>query len=111
MDLSIQKRTEPNGVVVLQLGGGIVAGRCDALERALADAVAAGAQCVVLDLGGVTFLDSAGIGSVVACLSRLKKAGGELRIAAASGRVLEVLQMTQVDKVVRMFPDAAAAMK
>ncbi len=111
MELSIQKRIEPNGIIVLQLGGGIVAGRCDALERAIADTIAGGARCVVLDLGGITFLDSAGIGSVVACLSKLKKAGGELRIAAATGRVFEVLQMTQVDKVVRLFPDAAAATK
>jgi len=51
------------------------------------------------------------VGTIVACFSRLKKSGGDLRIAGANGKAESVMKMTQVDKVICFFPttDAAAA--
>jgi anti-sigma B factor antagonist len=109
MQLSIQQKSAASGAVVLALEGGIVAGRCPALEEHVVALVASGQTRVVLDLTGVTMLDSAGVGSIVACLTKLKKAGGDLRIAGACGKAESVLKMTQVDKVIRFFPTVEAA--
>lgn len=109
MQLSIQQKTAANGAIVLALEGGIVAGRCTALEQQVAALVASGQKSVVLDLAGITMLDSAGVGTIVACLTKLKKAGGDLRIAGACGKAESVLKMTQVDKVIRFFPTVEAA--
>lgn len=109
MQLSIQQKTTANGAVVLALEGGIVAGRCAALEQQVAALAAGGQKCVVLDLAGITMLDSAGVGTIVACLTKLKKAGGDLRIAGAGGKAESVLKMTQMDKVLGMYPDVESA--
>lgn len=109
MQLSIQQKSAASGTIVLALEGGIVAGRCTALEQQVAALIAAGERRVVLDLAGITMLDSAGVGTIVACLTKLKKAGGDLCIAGACGKAESVLKMTQVDKAIRFFPTVEAA--
>lgn len=109
MQLSIQTKSAANGAVVLALEGGIVAGRCNALEERIAALVAGGQGLIVLDLTDITMLDSAGVGTIVACLTKMKKAGGDLRIAGATGKAESVLRMTQMDKIVRFYATAEAA--
>jgi len=109
MQLSIQQKSAANGAVVLALEGGIVAGRCPALEEQVAALIAGGQKRLVFDVAAVTMLDSAGVGTIVACLTKLKKAGGDLRIACACGKAESVLKMTQVDKVIRFYPTVEAA--
>jgi anti-sigma B factor antagonist len=49
-----------------------------------------------LDLAGVTFMDSSGLGAMVAIRNAALAAGGELRIVACSSRVLELLTLTDL---------------
>jgi anti-anti-sigma factor len=62
---------------------------------------------VIFDLTEVTYLDSSGIGILVMCHAKLKKAGGTLRIAGALGLVEETLEMTNVNKIVCFYPTVA----
>jgi anti-sigma B factor antagonist len=64
---------------------------------------------VVLDVAGLNQIDSTGVGIVVMCSGKLKKAGGELRLAGASGMVEKVLKMTSIDQIIHFYPTAAAA--
>jgi anti-anti-sigma factor len=67
---------------------------------------------VIFDLAKVTVLDSTGVGIVVMCYARIKKAGGSLHIAGANGMVEQTLRMTNVDRLIDLYPnvsDAAAA--
>ena len=59
---------------------------------------------IIFDLKGVTMLDSTGVGILVVCKGRIAKEGGELRIAGATGIVQDLLRMTSVDKLVKVFP-------
>ena len=63
----------------------------------------------IFDIAGVTNIDSTGIGIIVVSSGKLKKAGGELRVAAASAHVEEVLKMTNLDQIVGLHPTTAAA--
>ena len=65
----------------------------------------------VFDLGGVDLLDSVGIGSLVACLHHVRKAGGDLRLAAAGGKVLMALKLARADHVFQLHPTADAALR
>lgn len=109
MELTIQQKRAGNGVLILTLGGGIVVGRCESLEKEVATLIEAGEKRLVLDVAGITYLDSAGIGTLVACLTKLKKAGGGMRIAGATGKVESVLRMTQVHTIVPFHPTAEDA--
>ena len=108
--LTITKRLVDPGIVVLEVSGTLTLGRdCQQVEWQLADLLRDNQTKVVFDLTELKQLDSTGIGIVVMCSGKLKKAGGELRIAGAAGMVENVLRMTSVDHIVRMFPTAAAA--
>jgi anti-sigma B factor antagonist len=108
--LAIQtKHVQPN-IVVLELTGRITIGRdCKQLEWAVEGLVGEGRTKAILDLTSVTNIDSTGIGIIVLSAGQMKKAGGELRVAGASGHVETVLKMTNVDQIVALHPTAAAA--
>jgi anti-sigma B factor antagonist len=66
---------------------------------------------VIFDLSRVNYLDSSGIGILVMCHAKLKKAGGSLRIAGAEGMVRQIIEMTNVNKLVDLFATASEASK
>jgi anti-anti-sigma factor len=105
----IKKQIQP-GVVVLQMTGSIRIGpNCQQIELALDEIVQKGSIWVVYDLSGVTHIDSAGIGTVVRGLIKLKKLGGTLRLAGVKGMVGGVLKLTQIDRTFEIFPTAEEA--
>ena len=67
------------------------------------------AQCVI-DLSKLEILDSSGIGSMVTCLHKAKKLGGELCLAGAQGRTATVLAIARLDLIFKMFPTVEAAL-
>jgi anti-sigma B factor antagonist len=85
-----------DGVVVVSCAGRIVeGGETTALQKHVTD-LAAENPHVVLDLGGVEFVDSSGIGLLVRLLTRMRNTGGNLAICAASPRIREVLSVTRL---------------
>jgi anti-sigma B factor antagonist len=54
---------------------------------------------IVIDLGGVEFLDSTGLGVLIGSLRRCRERGGELALAAPKETVQKVLNITGLDKV------------
>lgn len=67
----------------------------------VAAAVESGHIRIVVDLAAVTFMDSSGLGALIAGLKTARQAGGELRIAAVSDQVTMVLELTQMHRVLR----------
>ncbi len=55
---------------------------------------AKGAVRLIVDLGGVDFLDSTGLGALVGGLRRLREAGGSLALAISTPRILRIFQIT-----------------
>ncbi len=66
---------------------------------------------IVLDLSGVTHLDSNGIGTIVSLWASLRNIGGDLRLAALSSRVHDVLAISKLTTLLGVFdtPEQAAA--
>ncbi len=64
---------------------------------------------VIVEVSGLEFIDSTGLGLLLGALRRLKEAGGSLKIAGAQGAVLRVLEITDLDKVIPLFADLDAA--
>jgi len=71
--------------------------------------IAEGSARLVVDLSDVAFLDSSGLGALVACLKSARQAGGDLRIAAPSKQVMMVLQLSNLDRVLARFDTAGDA--
>ena len=112
MLLNIEKQQAANGVVVLKLSGRISLGRdSQQIEWQVNDLLKENHNRVVFDLTDVSHMDSTGIGILMMCTARLKKAGGDLRVAGAQGLVGDVLRITKVDSIVGLHPTAAEAAK
>ena len=103
------KRLEPD-ILVLELTGKIILGNeSKRLEWHIDECLKQNQKKVILDLSGITSLDSTGIGIITFCYGKLKAAGGGLRVAGARGPVGETLKITNVDTLVGAFPTVAAA--
>lgn len=79
------------------------------LKSAIAGAVSDGSVRIIVDLGGVQFIDSSGLGALVAGLKASRQAGGDLRIAAKTEQVLSVLKLTNLDRILRPYPNVSDA--
>ena len=72
--------------------------------------IEAGHTRIVLDLSGVDFVDSSGLGAIVACLKRLGPRG-DLAIAGARGAVSRLFTLTRMDKVFPLHETVDAAVE
>ncbi|MFD7703652.1 STAS domain-containing protein [Streptomyces caelestis] len=91
--------TATDGVRVLNPAGEIDHHTGDALRHAL-DVADTAHPRVVVDLRGVTFMDSSGINVLIAAHHALTRAGGWLRLAAPTDTVMRTLQIVGVDAVI-----------
>jgi anti-sigma B factor antagonist len=66
---------------------------------------------IVLDLSGVDFLDSTGLGVIIGILKRVRTQGGDLRLAGAPDRVRRVFEITRLDDILPMHADVDAAIE
>ncbi|HEX8002833.1 MAG TPA: STAS domain-containing protein [Mycobacteriales bacterium] len=97
--------------VVLSVNGDVDIATAPTLRERLADAVGTYTG-VVVDLDGVPFLDSTGLGVLVAAHNRAKSAGASLVIARPQRIVRNALRLVQVDTVIDVYDsvdDAVAA--
>jgi len=106
----IAHRQLERGVEVLEMKGSIHGGTdCEWVEEEVATLIQEGKTRVIFDLAGVTHIDSTAIASIVRCLSRLRHAHGDLRLAGASRMVEGTLKITQLDRIIGMYPTVASA--
>lgn len=88
----------------LEMKGSIHAGaECARLEKEVDAMLAAHETRVIFDMAGVTHIDSAAIGTIVKCLTKVKRSGGKLRIATAQPMIQYSLKMTKLDTLIEMF--------
>jgi len=64
---------------------------------------------IVLDLGGVNFVDSSGLGGMVACLRTVTRVKGDLRLADLNPQLRSVFELTRLHRLFEIYPQADAA--
>ena len=99
MALEVETRPEVNGVTVLAPSGRLDVAGAPALREAIGEVVRDAPAKVVIDMAGVSFVDSTGLGSVIAALKQIRGTQGELRLAAPNQQVRVVLELTTLDRV------------
>ena len=110
MILLLNKMYPKQGLAVLQMKGSIHSGPdCRRLEQETETLIGAKETFVIFDLSDVTHMDSSAIGSIVRCYSRLKSAGGGLRLAGCKGMIDASIKLTQLHKVLELYPTLSAA--
>ena len=95
MQLSISNRTV-NGVAVVDCDGRLVFGEESASLRDAVRSLLLMNKEIVLNLGGVNYIDSGGLGTLVALYTTAQKSGGAIRLASLTKRVGDLLQVTKL---------------
>lgn len=107
--MQIQERVT-NEVGILRLAGRLtVNDQPGLLKQAIADLVRKGARHVILDLGGVLYIDSTRLGELIAAHVMMSRRGGRLLLAATPPRVLELLVLSSLVDVFERFDSVEAA--
>src|SRR5579871_6733481 len=92
LSLTVEKR-EPD-TTVLEISGRITIGReSGQIDDAVIRALDEGVRKMIVDLTHVTFIDSTGIGIIAYCFGKASKAGAQLHVAGANGKVMEVFRI------------------
>jgi len=109
MSSSIKTR-EKEGILILDMEGPFVAGEPAAAFRdKVREALAAGKRNLILNLAGVDYIDSTGLGEMVFCFTTLQKKGGRLALLNLNSRHIELLVLTKLSTVFDVFDDEQSA--
>jgi len=101
---------EVDGVAVVALDGRIVLGEeSNALREKVKSLIAEGKTKVVLNMANITFIDSAGLGTLVAAHHSAKSQGAALKLAHLGSKFQEVLQITKLLTVFDVYNSEAEA--
>ncbi len=91
---------QKQGVTILEPKGKITIGVGDvALREAVHEALEAGAKNILVNLGGVSTIDSSGIGELVSAYTTVTNRGGKLKLYNLPPKVTDILQITQLISV------------
>ncbi|MBB5478884.1 STAS domain-containing protein [Micromonospora parathelypteridis] len=102
VDFTLSTRQGRIGTVV-EVAGDLDMSTTPELRDQLRKLVESGAQVVVVDLTGVGFMDSSGLGVLVVAYKDLRERNGRLALAGVSEPVRTVLSITSVDRVIGIF--------
>jgi anti-sigma B factor antagonist len=108
----MQLRTEVSelgGWTVVSLYGELDVATAPSLREQLIGLVNDGSTQLVLDLEGIDFLDSTGLGTLIGALRRARTHGGDLRLVCTETRVTRLFEIPGLDKAVPLLPSLDAA--
>ncbi|MBI3031581.1 MAG: STAS domain-containing protein [Candidatus Rokubacteria bacterium] len=101
MDIQV---TQSHDVTVVALMGDLDTASAPQLKQTLKDLLARGKTRLVLDLFGVAYVDSAGLGELVRAMKHSREVAGDLRVCALRGDVLRIFEMTRLTEGMGVYP-------
>lgn len=105
MSLQLVRR-DREGVAIFDLIGRLVVGPAATQFRdAVEQSIARGESRIILNLSRIEYVDSTGLGALVLCFTKAKKAGGGLKLVGLQKRDLELLVLTKLTTVFDVYTD------
>jgi anti-sigma B factor antagonist len=109
VDLALATREEGDRTVV-QVTGEVDVYTAPKLREQLVSLVDAGRYDIVVDMDGVEFLDSTGLGVLVGGLKRVRTHDGSLRLVCSQERILKIFRITGLTKVFPIYDSVSEAL-
>jgi len=97
-------------VTVIDIEGRLTLGDgSNALRDELRHLIATNRRKILVNLGDVSYIDSSGIGQLVAGFTTVSNQGGKLKLVKANKRIKDLLHMTRIAAIFEMYEDESAA--
>jgi anti-sigma B factor antagonist len=105
------RREERDGVVVLSLAGELMGGDdAEMFQSEVEKALSGKVKNVLVDLGGVGWVNSTGLGILIAGHRTVEEAGGKLKLCRASKRIDSILMVTRLNMIFENYENEAQAL-
>ena len=102
---------EEDDLRIISCKGRMDAGTSSKFKEHLKNLIDEGFSRLVIDMEHVDFLDSSGLGTLVACLRRVKEKNGDIKISGLRPEVRSIFDMTRVSRLFDIYPDVTSACK
>lgn len=110
--MKLRQKELKGGVVLLEVEGNIVGGPdAMSLNDEVHKLVNSGTKKFIIDMKSVEHINSSGLGILIASLNAVRQAGGDLKIANASPRVLDLLKITKLNQIFESYESVDEALK
>ena len=111
--MSIKTRTIQSGkIAIIEVKGSLVGdGDTDELREAVADFIEQGNKCLIINLQKANYLNSSGIGAIIAAHTSYAKNGGEVRLSGISKNVHNLFVVTKLIDVFDVYDDLDEAVE
>ena len=106
MDIATQ---ELGNAYIVQVSGEVDMSNSPAVRETLIDLTNKKTQAIVVDLQGVTYMDSSGIATLVEGLQESMAYGGKFRLASLTPKVMQVFELARLTDVFEIFADVSQA--
>ncbi len=101
---------EVSGVVVIKMDGSMLGGpEASELNSTLHKLLDGKKKKVIVDLSGVSLMNSSGLGMLIGGVTTMRNAGGDLKIAAATEKVRQVFKITKISNVIELHDSVNTA--
>jgi anti-anti-sigma factor len=110
MSLEISHREIAPATVAVTVAGKLMLGPDGEQIVTLVDSLLQqGQRIIIFDLSGLRVVDSTGIGRFIASYNKIAEAGGDMRMAGATGHLFQSFHISMLDQVFRFFPSVDEA--
>lgn len=99
MNLRVETQRPREGVAVISLGGEVDVYTSPRVKQEIVDLLNAGTHKLVVDLSGVEYLDSTGLGVLIGGLKRAREREGDLKLVCDNLRILRIFEITGLTKI------------
>jgi anti-sigma B factor antagonist len=111
MQLKLNLRTLSDGIVIVDCSGRLVFGEETSLLREQVKSLVSRDARIVLNLADVSYIDSGGLGTLVALYTTARNADGSIKLARLTKRVGDLLQVTKLLTVFEVFDSEEEAVQ
>jgi anti-sigma B factor antagonist len=103
---------QQDDVTIVEVNGQLIrGGSCGELRQVICDLARNGRKLILLQVAGVTHIDSSGMGELVAAYTSLVDAGGRMKLLSVGPRMGHLLRITSLNRVFEFYEDEASALQ
>lgn len=104
MEFSVSVQPTSSGVTVISVQGEVDVYTAPKLREEIHRKMDEGANRVVVDLAGVAYMDSSGLGVLIGALKRARESGGDLVVSSPNARISRILEVTGLSRIFNVRP-------
>jgi anti-sigma B factor antagonist len=110
MNVRVDTRSPREGVALISLGGEVDVYTSPRVKQEIVDLLNGGTSKLVVDLTGVDYLDSTGLGVLIGGLKRARERDGDLKLICDNVRILRIFEITGLTKIFDIYRSEAEAL-